>query len=149
VMSRSRRVTPTRAPPLGMTGPATTSTATPATSSLRSSPGEPEPGARPKSGGSEDAPSRAGRDRPMHEPSERHSLGPGPGVTYPKSRRSGFEPAALESRAAPDCPPGPAQRPCIETLARRTTSARCARLSQRSGVSSTRRLPGTVRRASR
>src|SRR5215475_9714539 len=31
----------------------------------------------------------------------------GPGVAYPKSRRSGCEPAALESESFPGCPPGP------------------------------------------
>ena len=31
----------------------------------------------------------------------------GPGVACPKSRRSGCEPAALESGSFPDCPPGP------------------------------------------
>jgi hypothetical protein len=47
----------------------------------------------------------------------------GPGVAGPKSRRSGCEPAALESEPFPGCPPGPSALACRASARRRAKMA--------------------------
>ena len=54
-------------------------------------------------------------------------VGAGPGVAWPKSRRSGCEPAALATESFPGCPPGPLA--VAARAARAAPAFRCLKIS--------------------
>src|SRR6185437_8864676 len=54
-------------------------------------------------------------------------VGAGPGVAWPKSRRSGCEPAALATESFPSCPPGPLA--VTARAARAAPAFRCLKIS--------------------